>query len=189
MKRAVILHGTQNSPEGNWFRWLETELTGDGLEVWLPQLPGAEHPSLAEWADFVHKECPFELNEESIIIGHSSGGVLGLILAQANSGPLGAVVSVSAFKDNDFLKWDACDRLFDVPFDFAAMRLGADQIVMVQSDTDPYVPMEQAEYLAKNSGAELIVIPGQGHFNLEQGDHYKQFPKLIEILQERRLLK
>lgn len=188
MKRAVILHGTQNSPEGNWFRWLETELITSGLEVWLPQLPKAEHPSLAEWADFVHKECPFVLDEETLVIGHSSGAVLGLILAQQNEQPLGGAVSISAFKDNDFLKWDACDRLFDVPFDFDAMRTGAKSIIMIQSDTDPYVPMEHAKYLSDNSGAELIIIPGQGHFNLEQGDHYRQFPQLLEILKQRSFL-
>jgi hypothetical protein len=41
MKNAIILHGTDNTPEGNWFRWLEKELERRDYKVWLPQLPDA----------------------------------------------------------------------------------------------------------------------------------------------------
>lgn len=78
MRNALILHGTLGSPTGNWFQWLKTELEKKGLEVWLPQLPHAEQPSLKEWADFVHTNCPFEINEETLIVGHSSGAILAL---------------------------------------------------------------------------------------------------------------
>lgn len=40
------------SPEGNWFQWLKKELE-KGMEVWLPQLPHAEQPSLREWTRYL----------------------------------------------------------------------------------------------------------------------------------------
>jgi uncharacterized protein len=64
MKNAIILHGTLGSPEGNWFRWLETRLKEQGMQVWLPALPQADQPSLAEWSQYVHQNAPFDINQE-----------------------------------------------------------------------------------------------------------------------------
>jgi len=187
MKTALILHGTMGSPAGNWFQWLKTELESKGLTVWLPQLPHPEQPSLHAEADFVHANCPFPIDEETLIVGHSSGAILALILAQENTAKVGCIVAVSVFHDNS-LKWDANNSLFDVPFNWEAIQNNTEKLLFVHSDTDPYVPLEQAKYVADNCKAELLVIPKQGHFNLEQSEGYKAFPKLVEIMAEGDLL-
>jgi len=184
MKTAIILHGTLGSPSGNWFQWLGQELKGRGFQVWLPQLPHAEQPSLQEWTDFVHTECPFVIDSETLIVGHSSGAILSLVLAQQNTKPVGSVVAVSVFHDNS-LKWEPNNRLFDVAFDWGAIQTSIKKLLFIHSDNDPYVPLDQAQFVADNCKAEMIVIPAQGHFNLEQSDEYKQFPKLLEILEQK----
>lgn len=184
MKTVIILHGTLGSPAGNWFAWLKSELENKGVRVWLPQLPHAEQPSLKEWADFIHAECPFAIDEETLIIGHSSGAIISLILAQQNVTPIGGVVAVSVFHDNS-LKWEPNDKLFDVAFDWNAIQQHATKLLFIHSDNDPYVPLEQAQYVADNCKAEIVVVSGEGHFNLEQSPSYKAFPKLLEILEEK----
>lgn len=186
-KNAIILHGTMGSPDGNWFQWLKSELTAMGLDVWLPQLPNPNQPSLRQGADFVRGECPFAINEATLVVGHSSGAILALILAQENKAPIGAVVAVSVFHDNS-LQWQPNDQLFDVQFDWIAVRDGVKELLLIHSDNDPYVPLNQAQFVADNISAEMIIIPGEGHFNLERSDEYKQFPKLLEILNERKLV-
>jgi len=186
MKNAVILHGTTGSPEGNWFQWLKGQLEAEGLQVWLPSLPHPEHPSLREAADFVHEHCPFPINVDTLIVGHSSGAILGLILAQENKAKIGGLVAVSVFYDNS-LGWDANDRLFDVPFDWPAIRANANKLLFVHSDDDPYVPLEQAQFVADNCKGEIVVLPGQGHFNLEKSEEYRAFPKLLELIKTRML--
>ncbi len=181
MKTAIILHGTLGSPEGNWFRWLKAELEKEDLEVWLPELPNAAQPSLKEWANFVHQNAPFPLNQDTLVIGHSSGAILALILAQQSKTPIGAITAVSVFHDNS-LKWEPNDKLFDVPFDWQKIHQNTLKLLFIHSDNDPYVPLDQAEYVAQNCGAPIITIPGQGHFNLEQSPSYKEFPKLMELL-------
>lgn len=181
MKTALILHGTLGSPEGNWFTWLKSELEAKGLQVWLPQLPRAEQPSLQEWAEFVHDNCPFAIDEETLIVGHSSGAILALILAQQNRIPVGGVIAVSVFHDNS-LNWEPNSRLFDVAFDWNAIQANANKLLFIHSDNDPYVPLSQAKYVADNCNAKLEVIPGQGHFNLEQSRSYTKFPKLLELV-------
>lgn len=188
MKKVVIWHGTQGSPEGNWFRWLEAALQKRGLSVWLPLLPHAEQPSLRDWLDYAKESCPFEIDEETIVIGHSSGAVLALLLAQESSQKIGAIVCVSVFHDNS-LGWDANARLFDVPFNWAKIRVSTKrQIVCLHSDDDPYVPLKQAEYVADMIAADMIVIPGQGHFNLEKSSEFSRFPYILELLDRRKLL-
>lgn len=187
MNKVVVLHGTQGSPEGNWFKWLKHELEAKKLQVWLPELPNAKQPSLTEWVEFVKENCPFEIDDDTFVIGHSSGAILAFVLAQKVSKPIGATVCVSVFHDNS-LKWEANDKLFDVDFDFKSAKNNAKERLVIHSDDDPYVPVEQAKYVADNIGAEFILIPGQGHFNLEKSKAYNKFPKLLEILEERKLV-
>lgn len=187
MKTAIILHGTLGSPNGNWFQWLKSELERKGFTVWLPQLPQAEKPSLRTWELFINERCPFPINEETLVIGHSSGAILALVLAENNIEKIGAIVDVSVFHDNS-LQWEPNDQLFDVQFDWTAIRQGVNELLFIHSDNDPYVPLSQAQYVAANTSAELIVIPGEGHFNLERSDSYKQFPKLLELLEQRNLV-
>lgn len=187
MKTALILHGTMGSPDGNWFKWLKRELERQGIIVWLPALPNSELPSLRQEADFVHAHCPFPIDEETLIVGHSSGAILALILAQESTEPIGAVVAVSVFHDNS-LHWEANDRLFDVDFDWTAIQQHAKRRYFVHSDTDPYVPLEQAQYVARNCNGEMVILPDQGHFNLERSKAYSSFPKLVELIKEWHLI-
>lgn len=188
MKNAIILHGTLGSPDGNWFQWLKQELESKGCQVWLPSLPQAEQPSLTEWANYVHQRCPFPIDENTLIVGHSSGAILASILTQRNSASaVGGVVAVSVFHDNS-LQWEPNNRLFDIAFDWPAIQKNAKRLLFIHSDNDPYVSLGQAQYVADNCQAELLVIPGQGHFNLEQSPDYVAFPKLMEILDEKGFL-
>lgn len=184
MKNAIILHGTGGSPDSNWFQWLKAELGSKGLQVWLPALPNPNLPSLKANTDFLLAHCPFPINADTLVVGHSSGAILALILAQSNPVSLGGIVAVSVFHDNS-LGWEKNTKLFDVDFDWPAIKAKSGKLLFIHSDTDPYVPLDQAKYVADNCEAEIIVIPNEGHFNLEQSQEYKAFPKLMEILEER----
>lgn len=181
MKTAIILHGTLGSPQGNWFPWLKKELELQGFTVWLPELPHAKQPSLRSWSRFVRKECPFAINENTLIVGHSSGAILSLIIAQNNFEPIGGIVAVSVFHDNS-LKWAPNNKLFDVSFEWDTIRANAKKLLFVHSNDDPYVPLEQAQFVANNCQAEIVVLPDQGHFNLEKSESYREFPKLLDLI-------
>lgn len=196
MKNAIILHGTGGSPEGNWFRWLEAELRQKGLGVWLPQLPHAELPSLLEWLDFVRRDFPFDIDEGTLVVGHSSGATLALLLAaESHHRPCG-VVAVSPFipistSPYTATSWEKNARLFDAELDLEGTlrRLGGQNntsaVTIVHSDDDPYIPLGVAERIANLCGGELVVIPGQGHFNLEKGPEYAAFPALMHIVDKK----
>lgn len=182
MKQALILHGTDATPASNWFTWLKEQLGQDGYKVWLPQLPNSDKPNTKTYNQFLLANQDFEFNDETIIIGHSSGAVEALSLLQhlLVDEKVKEVFLVSAFRDN--LGWDALKDLFIEPFDFEVIRTKADKFVFLHSDNDPYCPIEHAQYLAEQVGGELIVKSGQGHFNTEVRERYKAFPELLEII-------
>ena len=107
------------------------------------------------------------------------------LVAQENKMKLKGVVCVSVFHDNA-LKWDANSRLFDVALDWQKIRENVQsQIVCMHSDDDPYIPIEQAQFVADSVGAEWLLLPGQGHFNLEKSAEFVSFPALLTIMDKR----
>ena len=51
-------------------------------------------------------------------------------------------------------------------------------MVVVNSDNDPYIPMEHGEILRDKLGAKLIVIPNGEHLNA--GNGFFEFPLVFE---------
>jgi len=182
MSNILILHGADGTPDSNWFMWLKGALIGQGHKVWLPQLPNSDTPNAKAYTEFLLANKNFTFNEETVLIGHSAGAVEILHLLQhlPDDVKIKAAVLVSAFKDN--LDWEALDGLFEESLDYEVIQSRCEKFLFVHSDDDPYGPLEHAEYLAIKTGGELVVFPGQGHFNAELGPQYKQFPELLELI-------
>jgi predicted alpha/beta hydrolase family esterase len=183
MTKFLILHGTDASPSANWFMWLKGKLIGRGSEVWLPQLPNSDKPNTTTYNRFLLANKNFVIDSNTILVGHSSGAVeiLSLLEHLPENTVIKAAVFVSAFKDD--LKWDALVGLFQNPFDFETIKARCDKFIFIHSNNDPYVPLEHAKYLSNTLNGELIIIDDQGHFNTEASPDYKQFPRLLEIIE------
>ena len=184
MSKFLILHATDGSPKSNWYMWLKGILIGQGHIVWLPQLPNADAPDTKAYNKFLLSNKDFTFDEETVIIGHSSGAVeiLSLLQNLPEKTTIKAAILVSAFKND--LGWDALPGLFKEPFNFEKIKSGCKSFTFIHSDDDPYCPLEHAEYLSSMTAGELIVFEGQGHFNTEVGSQYKQFPELLQFIEE-----
>jgi len=181
MKNALILHGTDGHSKENWFDWLKTELEKNSWKVWVPDLPGANKPNIKKYNKFLFANKDWEFNQESVLIGHSSGAVA--ILGLLQSLPMGKKIDtcylVGSFRNN--LDWDALDDLFLEPFDFDLIKTKANKFVFIHSDNDPYCPLEHAQYLSEKLGGKLIVKSGQFHFSIgTAGEKYKKFAIKID---------
>jgi len=182
MKTAILLHGTEGNSQSGWLQWLKFQLEEQGAQVWVPDLPRPEYPSLQEWSDYVIENSPFALAENTALIGHSASAVAALIITQKLDSPVGKIVSVASFKSMDHLDFPANDRIFDIDFDFGKIKQNCKDIVFIHSDNDPYCPLEQAEYLSKKTNGKLIVMPGQKHFNIEASPDFSRFPEILYFL-------
>jgi predicted alpha/beta hydrolase family esterase len=110
MKSALILHGTDATPQSNWFPWLKQGLQDDGYLVWVVDLPGAKKPNMELGTKVLLStkydlgNCPqwWNYHENTLIVGHSSGAVaiLGLLQDLPASVTVGTCFLVAAFKDD-----------------------------------------------------------------------------------------
>ena len=183
MSSAFIFHGTEGYPEENWFPWLKSKLEKKGYTVFVPQFPSPPVvPSkIAEWFD-VLKTHKSHITEDSILIGHSLGGVFTLRLLERLQHLVRAAYFVGTpIGIRPILNFDRDNAFSGFLFDWNAIKTKAQHFGVFQSDNDPYVGPENGKELAKHLGVPMTLIAGAGHFNTAAG--YTEFPELLAMIE------
>lgn len=185
MKNALILHGAGNTSQGNWFPWLKSELEEAQFEVWSPDLPNSDYPDKESWLKTVF-QSDFSFNDQTILIGHSSGATLILRILERlpkNSKIHKAILVATPVELGSKPEYFQYKKSLVVDdFNWLKIKNSAQSFYFIHSNNDQYDCGEsQGELLHKNLGGELIVQKGEGHFNLEAGDKYAQFPLALEL--------
>ena len=144
-------------------------------------------PMREKWLKTIFEKKEWQFNEESIIIGHSAGATCILrILEQLpedimiNKAILvGGVVELGTIPDFFPYKRD----MVTPPFNWEKIKRSANNFYFIASDNDPYqCGIDHAKIIHSHLGGEVILKEGQGHFNLEVGPQYKQFPLLLTLI-------
>jgi predicted alpha/beta hydrolase family esterase len=192
MKRAVILHGTDGTPEANWFPWLRSKLEEQGYEVWVPLLPGNHTPNRQVYGDFLFNSG-WDFTD-NIVVGHSSGAVEVLNLLMDERSPhirLGVMagawatndaelsdVQLQAYQGAGLTKDQFKDTFPSEGFDFELIKSKADKLAFLHGSDDPYCPLEQAKWLAEQLGAPITVVPNGHHL----GTKFTELPELWSLI-------
>lgn len=172
-KRAYIFHGLGSTKYSNWFVWLAYELKKRGFKVKTPQFPNTIFPKLHEWLAAVDA---FTFDENTIIVGHSLGGILTLRYLEQHDVKVGKVYLVSVPVTH--LGWGQLisSHFFDTEFQWNTIRSRAEEFFVVSDTRDPVVPLEHGDILAKNLHCNILP--------LEDGSHFCRltFPELLKII-------
>lgn len=182
MKPTVfIFHGTGGHPQENWFPWLKSQLEKRGYRVFVPQFPSpVDAPSkIDEWFAVMKNYEQF-IDKNTILIGHSLGGIFTARILETIQNPVRAAIFVgSPIGVKPILNFDQ-DLIFSFSgftFDWLKIKSNAKHFVVFHSDNDPYVGLENGRELARHLGIKLTFIKGAGHFNKAAG--YTKFPDLF----------
>lgn len=180
--RVFIFHGTLGSPEGNWFPWLKSVLEEKNWDVFVPRLPTPDQ-SQKKW-EMALLEQIIKPRETDIIIAHSSGATFALRLLEKEwlYHPK-KVILVSGLIDKiGNAEYDILNAPFiDKPFDWKTIKkCCSKRVTVLHGDNDPYVPIEQAEEVAKNLEVPLQIIKNGGHLNAESG--YTEFSEILDFI-------
>jgi predicted alpha/beta hydrolase family esterase len=190
MKNALILHGSGNNSQGNWFPWLKQELESRDWKVWTPDFPNADHPDMDEWCNYVFDNNEWQFNKESVIIGHSAGAtlILGILQRFPPDTKINTAILVAGCVQFTSLPEvnEVVIGLLKYSFDWKKIKSSCENFYFIHSDNDRYeCNIEQGKIMQKHLGGKLIYKPGEDHFNLETNPKYKKFPLIPEILKEK----
>jgi len=185
MKRAVILHGTDGSPSDNWFPWLKSKLKECGYEVWVPAMPNNHTPNRQVYNDFLFSGG-WDFTD-NLVVGHSSGAVSVLNLLEDSRCPkikTGILVGAWANMSETDLDQEQFKDLFPAAgFNFETIAGKTGELVYMHGSDDPYCPLDQAQWLAKQTDSQIIVVPNGHHL----GSKFTELPELIKVLKDRQL--
>ena len=179
---AIIIHGTEGYPEENWFPWLKRELEQIGCKVSVPHFPSPPvvPAKIAEWFSVLEN---FEIDQNTIIVGHSLGGVFALrVLEKLNFQVKGAILTGTPVGEKPLLNFDRDVAFSGFNFDWPKIKKNAKSFAVFHSDNDPYVCIANGEKLARELDVPMTFIPNAGHFNKKAG--YTKFPEVLELIKE-----
>lgn len=177
MKNAIIFHGTECKPDDFWYQSIKSSLEADGYEV---KLPFYENINLIPLEDFLPSVLEsHELNEETVLIGHSAGAPLILSILEQSSVQVNKVVLVAGFSLP--LNGENVPILQSI-YEWDKIKSNSKDFLIINSVNDPFgCDDKQGRVLFDNLGGTFI-IRNDGHFGSSQDKDFKEFPLLERLL-------
>lgn len=168
-ERVLVVPGFGATPDDHWFRWLADELGAEGVATEVVRLPEPDAPVAAAWEATVGDALGAP-DERTWVVAHSLGSITALRVLAGLARPwsLGGLVLVSGFAGQLASLPSLVEYLAD---DVDAERI-ASQIatrVVVRSDDDQIVPPAASDDLARRLRADVVTVPGAGHFIASDG--------------------
>lgn len=172
MTKFILIHGNGGSNSNDvWLPYVESELTKAGYEVTNRSFPDAVKARAEYWLPFIEE---LGADENTVIIGHSSGAVAAMRYAETHR-ILGSVLVGACYTDLG----EASERVsgyYDEPWRWDAIKANQQFILLFASPTDPYIPIAEARFIQKHLGATYFELPDRGHFEERE---FPELPKAV----------
>ena len=194
--RVILVHGFGAGPDDHWFPWLARTVR----HVEVPQLPHPETPEASTWASTIAER-----------IGTSPDGLAGLAIVTHSLGGLTAlraierVIACGSPVNGDGQHLAALIAAQQLPptgeaeldhflvtglngfLDGASpgeLRPFLGPTTVIHSDNDPLVPQAASRRFATAISADVVTVPGAGHFLASDG--VTSLPQVVAALMANR---
>jgi predicted alpha/beta hydrolase family esterase len=181
MKRVVLLHGNGDSHgTDNWFPYIKAGGEKLGFTCEAPDLPDNVLARAKYW--FPYFTDVLKLNEDDLVIGHSSGALA--ILKYAEDHKIGASVLVGTYYTDLGYEDERTSGYFDTPWQWDKIKVNQQWTAIFASTDDPYIPIGEPQFIRDQLGSEYFEFSDQGHFGGETHPML-EFPELLQFLTEK----
>jgi predicted alpha/beta hydrolase family esterase len=175
MANVILIHGTAGNPDETFHPWLKKELQKKGCKVYAPFFPTPIGQNLDNWMKEFKPYLKY-MGKDTVIVGRSLGVPFILRLLEKSKVNCKAAFLVAGFC-SDIGLYEVrklIDTFVDPPFNWKRIQENCGKFFVYNSENDSYVPVENAEELAKNVYSPVIWVKGAGHFVT------KKFPLLLK---------
>lgn len=174
--KVILIHGNGGGTgEDNWFPYVKKELEKAGIEVLNPTFPDNKLARAEYWLPFIKE---LGADENTILIGHSSGAIAAMRFAEKNQ-ILGSVL-VGGYYTNLGDEGEEQSGYFDSEWNWKKIKNNQKFIIQFNSKDDPWIPISEARCIHEKLNTEYYETETDGHFGGDK--EYLEFPKLIEVL-------
>lgn len=182
MKPSIVIipgNGDSHIETDNWYAAVRDDLKSHGYKVVATDMPDPVEAHMHIWLPFIEKELIRD--ENTIVIGHSSGAVATLRYLENNK-LVGAILVGCNYTDMGY-EDEKSAGWYDAPWQWDKIKHNAGWIVQFHSPDDPFIPMSEVEYIHEQLGSDLRLLPGRGHFMTEHNPNNYQFPEIVNLVQ------
>jgi uncharacterized protein len=173
MTKIVFIPGNGGATtQDNWFPSVKMNLVAKGLTVVDAVFPDPQLARENYWIPFLLNDL--QVDEQTILVGHSSGAIAAMRLAEQQK-ILGSVL-VGAYYTHLDMETEKQSGYFDRPWKWNSIRSNQQWTILFASEDDPWIPVEQPRHIHTMLNCEYHEYKNQGHFG---GDYFKKtFPEL-----------
>lgn len=177
--KAILIHGNGSGfAMENWFPYVKEKLEKFGVKVIAENFPDSVLARAKYWLPFIKK---LGADENTILIGHSSGAVAAMRFAE-KSRILGSVLVSACYTDLE----DEMERksgYYNKPWSWEKIKNNQKWIVQFASKDDPWIPIREARFIHRKLSTEYYEYEHEGHFGADK--YYPKFPKLVEATEDK----
>ena len=182
---CIIIHGCPSSSQAlidmsertyykHWIPWTRDQLITKGLPTEVPLMP---EPWVPEYEKFKQEFEKYEVKEDTILIGHSCGCAFLVQWLGDTKRKIKKLILVAPWKIPKAYN-PVKEKFYGFEIDETIpSRVG--EIVMFTSDNEHPGGPESFEMYRKALGGKAIVLPGRGHYILEDMGT-NEFPELLK---------
>jgi len=198
--RVILVHGFGAGPDDHWFPWLARTVR----HVEVPQLPHTETPEASTWASTIAERIGTSPDGLAglAIVTHSLGGLTALraierVIAcgspvNGDGQHLAAFIAVAPFAQQlpptgeaelDHFLVTGLNGFLDGASP-GELRPFLGPTTVIHSDNDPLVPQAASRRFAPAISADVVTVPGAGHFLASDG--VTSLPQVVAALMANR---
>ena len=161
MAKIVFIPGNSGSTtHDNWFPGVKTELEATGLKIVQAEFPDPQLGRESIWLPFLLNEL--KVDENTILIGHSTGAIASMRLAETHK--IFGSVLVGAYYSDLGIEAEKLSGYFDKPWNWSNIVSNQKWISLFASEDDEFIPIEEPRYIHSKLNCEYHEYKDQGHF-------------------------
>ena len=176
LPKIIMIHGNGGGTnQGCWFPWVSSELTSLGFSVICPTMPDNIEAKSSIWLPYISK---LGANEQTILIGHSSGAVAAMRFAESHP-ILGSILISGCYTDLGE-ESERVSGYYDHPWLWDEIIKNQKWIVQLSSQDDLFIPIHEPRFIHEHLNSEYHEFVDREHFGWPTD--VKKLPEIIEII-------